>query len=47
MDLPTFEIIHQTLQILWATAIMRGQSNFESPINIVVKVIQMDEKYLN
>jgi hypothetical protein len=36
--------LYQILQISWATAITRGHSNIESPINIVVKVIQMDDK---
>jgi hypothetical protein len=37
-------IVHQTLQILWGIAITRGHSNIESPINTMVKVIQMDDK---
>jgi hypothetical protein len=37
-------LLHQTLQIPWITAITRGHTNIESPINIVVKAIQMDDK---
>jgi hypothetical protein len=37
-------ILHQTLEILWTIAITRGHNNIESSINIVVKVIQMDDK---
>jgi hypothetical protein len=37
-------VLHQTLQILWATTITRAHSNIESPIITMVKVIQMDDK---
>jgi hypothetical protein len=39
--------LYQTFQILWVTAITRGHNNIESPINTVVKVIQMEDKLFN
>jgi hypothetical protein len=38
------EMVHQTLQIVWAIAFTRGHNNNESSINTVIKFIQMEDK---